>query len=107
MARTLGHSIENMTEWDPEFRRRWIDLLREAGDAIGVPDSSRVVGVRADLARLAEDLNGTGMSPRHWPEYGALIMNLRNVVAAMDRVAQQNPVSLPRYRKRRERLLRV
>jgi hypothetical protein len=106
MARTLGHSVENLIEWDPEFRRRWIDLLQEAGDAIGVPDAARVAGVRAGLARLAEDLNHVEMSPQHWPEYGALIMNLRNVVASMDRVAQQNPVSLPRYR-RRDRLLRV
>ena len=30
-------------------------------------------------------------------------MNLRNVVTSMDRVAEQNPVVLPRYR---DRLLR-
>ena len=32
-------------------------------------------------------------------------MNLRNVVTSMDRVAEQNPVVLPRYAKR-DRLLR-
>jgi hypothetical protein len=32
-------------------------------------------------------------------------MNLRNVVAAMDRVAQQNPVVVSRYARRR-RLIR-
>jgi len=32
-----------------------------------------------------------------------VIMNLRNVVTSMDRVAEQNPVLLPRYR---DRLLR-
>ena len=105
MARTLGHSIENVVEWEPAFRHRWIDLLREAGEAIGAPDSLRVIQVRSDLTTLTEELNRTDMSPRHWPEYGALIMNLRNVVASMDRVAEQNPVVLPRYEKR-DRLFR-
>ncbi|CAN5623025.1 aromatic acid exporter family protein [soil metagenome] len=104
MARTLGHSIDNVIEWEPEFRDRWVALLTEAGEAIGVPDSARVVQVRVDLAHLAEDLSTEELSARHWPEYGALIMNLRNVVASMDRVAEQNPVVLPRYA-RRDRLL--
>ena len=62
--------------------------------------------MRADLTRLAEDLSTEDLSGRHWPEYGALIMNLRNVVTSMDRVAEQNPVVLPRYAKR-DRLLRT
>ena len=105
MARTVGHGIDAVVEWEPEFRHRWLALLREAGEAIGVPDSGRVVQVRRDLNGLAHDLSSTDLSARHWPEYGALIMSLRNVVAAMDRVAQQNPVTLPRYEKR-DRLLR-
>ncbi len=106
MARTLGHSIELVVAWDPEFRERWLALLAEAGEAIGVPDSARLTQVRADLTRLAEDLSTEDLSSRHWPEYGALIMNLRNVVASMDRVAEQNPVALPRYAKR-DRLLQT
>ena len=105
MARTIGHGIENVVEWEPSFRDPWLGLLQEAGEAIGVPDSERVVAVRRELVRLTEDLSREDLSERHWPEYGALIMNLRNVVASMDRVAQQNPLVLPRY-ERRERLLR-
>lgn len=105
MARTIGHGIENVVEWEPSFREPWLRLLREAGEAIGVPDSARVVAVRSELVRLTEDLSREDLSERHWPEYGALIMNLRNVVASMDRVAQQNPLLLPRY-ERRQRLLR-
>jgi uncharacterized membrane protein YgaE (UPF0421/DUF939 family) len=105
MARTIGHGIENVVEWEPAFRDPWLDLLREAGEAIGVPDSARTVAVRRALLRLTEDLSREDLSERHWPEYGALIMNLRNVVASMDRVAQHNPLVLPRY-ERRERLLR-
>ena len=98
MARSLGHSIEAVNEWEPVFRDRWLALLHEAGEAIGVPDSVRVTQVRADLTTLAHDLSTEDLSARHWPEYGALMMNLRNVVTSMDRVAEQNPVVLPRYR---------
>ena len=105
MARTIGHGIESVVEWEPAFRDPWLDLLQEAGEAIGVPDSARTVAVRRELLRLTEDLGRENLSERHWPEYGALIMNLRNVVASMDRVAQQNPLVLPRY-ERRQRLLR-
>jgi uncharacterized membrane protein YccC len=105
LARTLGHSIDGVIRWEPEFRDRWIALLDEAGEAIGVPDSARVAQVRVDLTRLAEDMSTEQLSGLHWPEYGALIMNLRNIVASMDRVAEQNPVVLPRYA-RRDRLLR-
>lgn len=100
MARTLGYSIEAVTDWEPVFRDRWVALLQEAGEAIGLPDSMRVQRVRADLTQLSVDLSNEDLSARHWPEYGALIMNLRNVVASMDRVAARNPVVLPRYAKR-------
>ncbi len=100
MARTLGHSIESMTAWEPRFRDTWVALLAEAGAAISAPDSVRVAQVRRDLSRLAEDLSASHLSSLHWPEYGALITNLRNVVTAMDRVAELNPVVLPRYAKR-------
>jgi cell shape-determining protein MreD len=106
MARTLGHSIDGVTEWEPAFADRWVALLAEAGEAIGVPDSGRVAQVRADLSALAHELSTEELSGLHWPEYGALIMNLRNIVASMIRVAEQNPVVLPRYA-RRDRVLRT
>jgi hypothetical protein len=53
--------------------------------------------VRARLNELARELSNADLSGLHWPEYGALILNLRNIVTSMDRVAEQNPVTLPRY----------
>ena len=103
MARTLGISIERVVQWDEKFRDRWLALLQEAGDAIGAPDATRVAQVRTDLATLAHELSSDDLPALHWPEYGGLIMNLRNVVASMDRVAEQNPVVVPRYQRRRER----
>lgn len=105
MARTLRHSVDATHEWDPRFRARWLDLLAEAGSAISAPDAARVRAVRLELASLAEDLSDGDLPALHWPEYGALIMNLRNIVTSMDRVAEQNPIEVPRY-VRRGRLLR-
>jgi uncharacterized membrane protein YgaE (UPF0421/DUF939 family) len=107
IARTLGHSIDNVVEWEPVFRTGWLRLLREAGSAILAPDSVRVAAVRADLNLLVEELSTADLSARHWPEYGALITNLRNVVTSMSRVAEQNPVVLKRYERRRGRVSRV
>jgi hypothetical protein len=106
MARTLAHSIDGVIRWQPDFRVRWLALLAEAGEAILAPDSVRVSAVRAELNRLAADLSTADLPAEHWPEYGALIMNLRNVVTSMDRVAEQNPVVVARYANRRRRMLR-
>ncbi len=106
MARTLGHSVAAVNEWDPRFRDRWLGLLREAGEAIAVPDSARVARVRTALGALADELSNDSLPGRHWPEYGALLSNLRNVVVAMDRVAAANPLVVPRYAARRDRLVR-
>ncbi|MGH3331807.1 MAG: FUSC family protein [Nocardioidaceae bacterium] len=92
MARTLDHSITNLNEWDPEFRERWLDLLGDAGRAIADPDSVRIAEVRMRLAGLASDFSTENLSALHWPEYGGLIMNLRNIVASMGEVAAANPV---------------
>lgn len=101
MARTLGHSVTEVNSWDEQFHDRWIGLLAEAGRAIGVSDADGVTGVGAKLATLAVDLSTEDLSGRHWPEYGALMMNLRNIVASMDRVAKVNPVITPRSRQHR------
>jgi hypothetical protein len=104
MARTLGNSSDNLVEWEPMFRDRWVGLLSDAGEAIARPDSARLADVRRELHDMAEDLSDSHLSGRHWPEYGALLMNLRNVVASMHRVAE-HPIVLPRY-ERRDRALR-
>jgi Fusaric acid resistance protein family len=105
MARTLGYSIDSLVEWEPAFRDRWLDLLDKAGAAITEPDAERVSQVRGELRALAEELGNRELSGLHWPEYGALIMNLRNVVTSMDQVAEHHRLALPRY-VRRERLAR-
>jgi uncharacterized membrane protein YgaE (UPF0421/DUF939 family) len=95
MARTLAHSLEHLREWDEEFKARWVELLAEAGAAIEEPDSKRIAGVRLELQDLAYDLSTDDLSAKYWSEYGGLILNLRNIVTAMDRVAESNPVTSP------------
>ncbi|MGH3368986.1 MAG: hypothetical protein ACRDPR_03205, partial [Nocardioidaceae bacterium] len=92
MARTLGHSFDDTNEWDGEFRERWTALLHEVGWAISNPDSRRLGEVRTKLGALAQDYSTERLSGLHWPEYGGLILNLRNIATSMDQVAASDPV---------------
>ena len=71
MAHTVSHSIENVVEWEPAFRDRWLPLLRDAGEAITAADPAQIGRVRSALGRLTDDLSDADLSSRHWPEYGA------------------------------------
>lgn len=93
MARTLGHSISDTHEWDDEFRERWMTLLEETAWAIQHPDARRLGEIRTKLQVLASDYSDEDLSARHWPEYGGLILNLRNIATSMDEVADSDPVS--------------
>jgi uncharacterized membrane protein YgaE (UPF0421/DUF939 family) len=92
MARTLGHSITDTNEWDDTFRERWTGLLREVAWAIQHPDSRRLGEIRVKLGALAVDYSDEDLPARHWPEYGGLILNLRNIATSMDPVAAADPV---------------
>jgi uncharacterized membrane protein YgaE (UPF0421/DUF939 family) len=105
MARTIGHSITNVTEWEPVFHSRWTRILDDAGDAIIEADGDRLARLRQDLLTLAEELSTDRLSGLHWSEYGGLILNVRNIAAAMDRVAGSRPVT-PESRQPASPLLR-
>ncbi len=93
MARTLGHSITATHEWEEGFRERWTGLLAEVAWAIQHPDARRLGEIRTKLGALAADYSDEDLSARHWPEYGGLILNLRNIATSMDLVAASDPVS--------------
>ena len=105
MARTIQHHVVNVYEWDPGFRSRFVDLLDATGAGINETDPELVLRMREDLRDLTEDLSRKQLSELHWPEYGALMVNLRNIIVSMDRVAGTDPMAIPRYEQRR-RLLR-
>ncbi|NUR09938.1 MAG: FUSC family protein [Nocardioidaceae bacterium] len=96
IARTLGTSAERVREWDPWFRQRWTRLVREAGEAIMTPDSTRVRRVHDELDRMVDEMSDQDLPGRYWAEYGGVIVSLRNVTTSMDRVAEANPLVLPR-----------
>ena len=95
MAQTIGESVDHLDTWDEQFRNRWVGMLRQAGDAISAADPDGTRAVHRQLANLAEDLSTENLSEKHWPQYGGLIINLRNIVEAMDEVAASNPMTPP------------
>lgn len=96
LARTVGHSITATHQWEDEFRSRWTQLLAEIAWAIQHPDSRRLGEIRVKLGALASDYSDEDLSARHWPEYGGVILNLRNIATSMDLVAASDPVSATR-----------
>lgn len=95
MSRTLGRALERGNGWDTEFADGWFALLAETGDAVQAADSDRLHAVRNALDDLVARLERLDPIPARWPEYGALLLNLRNVVDTMDEVAVANPLDQP------------
>ena len=93
MVRTIGRSSEEVQDWGDDFRTRFVDLLGRAGAAITQSDPDPVRRVHDDLEEFVAGLSSDGVAPELWPEYGALVVNLRNIVVAMDEVAAANPLT--------------
>ena len=91
MVRTVALARVEPREWDPAFRDPWLDLLRRTGEAVGDADAERLAAVRAELDELVARLDPDG---RFWPVYGALIVNLRNILESLDVVATVQPVEV-------------
>ena len=96
MARTLAISIDHVNDWEPRFREplphpagagRHRDRRGRPRRHRGDPRPARRAGARA--------VHRGALSARLWPEYGGLVINLRNIVAAMEEVAASNPMSQP------------
>jgi uncharacterized membrane protein YccC len=91
LARTLGGQKAHRETWGESFAEPWISMLGDTGRATSSADPDALLDVRRRLEVLTEDLRSTERSPE-WPIYGALIINLRNIIDAMDRVAEANPI---------------
>jgi hypothetical protein len=95
MARTLGYHSASRDQWHPAFRERWPILVADAGRAIADADAQGIREVRERLSSLVDDVGTVDQSSAQWPVYGALIINLRNTLDAMDEVAAANPIGQP------------
>jgi uncharacterized membrane protein YgaE (UPF0421/DUF939 family) len=92
LARTLGAQRAHRDTWGETFADPYIAMLGDAGRAAADADPSGLRDVRRRLEVFSEELRSTDRSPE-WPVYGALIINLRNIVDAMDVVAEANPIA--------------
>jgi len=95
MARTIRIARVPLEEWDRAFREPWLDLLHRSGTAVVDADTGRVKAARAELSALANRLAVDKLHDDLWPVYGALLINLRNVLDALDAVAEAKPVQVP------------
>jgi uncharacterized membrane protein YccC len=95
MARTLGYHAAIRDRWHPDFHERWPRLLAEAGEAIAAADPRAIRATRERLNALVDEVGDDTTPPAQWPVYGALIINLRNTLDAMDEVAAANPLDQP------------
>jgi hypothetical protein len=94
MARTIRFAHVPPEEWDDAFREPWLDLLHRAGTAVADADTDQVKAVRAELRALANRLAVGELHDDLWPVYGALLINLRNVLDALDAVVEAQPVQV-------------
>ncbi|CUR54962.1 conserved membrane hypothetical protein [metagenome] len=95
MARTLGYVATRGGEWHSDVRDRWAALLEDAGRAIAAADPDAIRAIRERLNALVDDVGALDPTPVLWPVYGGLMINLRNILDAMDEVAAANPLSQP------------
>ncbi len=91
LARTLGSQQAHRQTWGAAFADPWIQMLADAGEATKAADPPALADVRRRLEAFTEELRSTERSPE-WPIYGALIINLRNIIDAMGEVAAANPI---------------
>ena len=86
VARIVHESVVAAEEWDPEFRRRWTDVLERVGQRVA--DPGRDTGGAPGLDDLVRDLSVADLPDRRWPLYGALITALDTVAGIADDVAR-------------------
>jgi uncharacterized membrane protein YccC len=100
MAGTLSRLCDGEDRWHAGFRERWVALLLAAGHAVSAADRAALADVRAGLGELREEAIDAEMAAETWAVAGALMVNLRNIVAALGLVADAQPVSLDSRRGR-------
>lgn len=92
LARTLGGQSAHREQWGESFAAPWLAMLHDTGSAAARDDPEALRDVRRRLEQLSEEMRATERSPE-WAIYGALIINLRNIVDAMDEVAVAEAVT--------------
>lgn len=98
MARSLQRHATASATWSATFSEPWVNILEDAGEALGREDGHGLNALIWRIDDLALDLQSHASQEGSWPLYGALLTNLRNIVEALDRVAAAHPIVAPRHR---------
>jgi len=86
LVRTLYEATYDEGPWDDRFRRRWSDIVRDAGHAIADPDAD-VEPIRGRLADLSRAMSeAADLPPTTWPLYGSLITSTVHISTLIDDV---------------------
>ncbi len=95
LAGTLGQSAADVRDWHPEFRTAYAAALEEAGEAVCAASHPGVLEARRSLDAVVDTWSEREIGRGLWPEYGGVLVNLRNVLVAMADVAEANPLGRP------------
>jgi hypothetical protein len=95
MSRTLDAHVVRLNTWQPDFAVAWTNMLVQTGRAVLDADPAALRVVHGRLRRLAREVSALDERVEQWPLYGALIINLRNILDAMSDVANANPMRQP------------
>ncbi len=98
-ARTVATSADSSTVWEDDFRTRWTQVLAATATAVEAHDEKRLRELRDDLSELARAMSTESLPGSTWTEYGGLLVNLRNVVAALTEVVESGHRSGPGRRR--------
>jgi hypothetical protein len=86
-TRSMATTIGLARDPPPDPRGPWLRLLQAIGAAVSGADVAALRAIRAELDDLADDV--------FRPVDGALLVNLRNIIDALDVVADAQPVEVP------------
>jgi uncharacterized membrane protein YccC len=95
IARTLERFLEQQREWDADFRDGYVGAVRRGGRAIETSDADAIRECRSSLDEIVSRLGEADPAPELWPVYGGLVVNLVNILEAMEEVAAANPLDQP------------
>ena len=107
LVRTVGTSATLGNVWDPAFRARLVEVMREIARVVDEDDPDRFEPALTSLRALAGSLHTQGLGDT-WHEYGGVLVNLRNLVEALSHLPttpQMKPLTGP-HRPRRGRSAR-
>lgn len=96
MTRTMREATWAVSSWDDRFRKGWVRIAHDLGEAIADPDGD----VQAQNERLDELVTGMSQADNlpnmQWPMYGAMLSSLHHIIqifsdVTSSRASRQTP----------------